>query len=81
MQRMSPDSLHAGMVQPKATMGQFARGSKDEFIYPRMPYLGDILQVRALYGLGFAWHVVRLQSRRVWEARLTWHSTRAVLGT
>lgn len=32
------------MVQ--ATAGQFARGNSDTFVYPRLPHVGDLLQIR-----------------------------------
>ncbi len=29
----------------RAQLGQFSRASRDEFVYPRLPYLGELIQV------------------------------------
>ncbi|KAG2501257.1 hypothetical protein HYH03_001064 [Edaphochlamys debaryana] len=60
----------SGTVVIQATPAQFSRGATDTFIYPRLPYLGELLQLRVgTTGQGaFAtWHlrqaeVVHLQS-------------------
>ena len=36
----------SGTVTAKVTQGQFSRGCSDTFVYPRLPYLGEIRQVR-----------------------------------
>ncbi len=37
--------VSAGTVMVQAGPNQFSRGSTDTFIYPRLPFLGDLLQV------------------------------------
>lgn len=64
----------SGTVLAKATMGQFSRGSRDEFIYPNMPFLGGILQLRVGttgQGMFATWHlrgaeVVHISSGARW---------------
>lgn len=36
----------AGTVMTKPVTGQFSRGSQDVFVYPRLPFLGELMQVR-----------------------------------
>jgi len=38
----------SGTVLTKAAPGQFSRGSADTFVYPRLPFLGEMVQVRAI---------------------------------
>lgn len=40
--------MFAGTVMVQAGPNQFSRGSTDTFIYPRLPFLGDLLQVSRL---------------------------------
>ncbi|GIL93966.1 hypothetical protein Vretimale_245 [Volvox reticuliferus] len=50
----------SGTVMVQATPQQFSRGSSDTFIYPRLPFLGELLQLRVgTTGAGcFAtWHL------------------------
>jgi hypothetical protein len=36
----------AGIVHTTSQSGQFGRGCSDAFLYPRLPYLGQLLQLR-----------------------------------
>ena len=36
----------SGTVTAKQTQGQFSRGCSDTFVYPRLPFLGELRQVR-----------------------------------
>ncbi|GFH11592.1 uncharacterized protein HaLaN_28979, partial [Haematococcus lacustris] len=48
------------VVQASSSLGQFARGSHDEFVYPKMPFLGQLTQLRvgtSGEGLFAQWHL------------------------
>ncbi len=44
----------------RSTTGQFERGSSDVFLYPRLPFLGELQQMRVGTtgeGMGAGWHL------------------------
>lgn len=60
-----------GTVVVQPTTGQFSRGSSDTLVYPRLPHVGELLQMRVgTTGQGaFAtWHL-----RQVGMQMCTWH--------
>lgn len=54
----------AGVVFLTAQQGQFSRGHEDTFLYPRLPYLGQLYQLRIGNdgsGMFAAWHLTRVE--------------------
>ena len=50
----------SGTVLTKAAPGQFSRGSADTFVYPRLPFLGEMVQLRVGTtgeGMFATWHL------------------------
>lgn len=55
-----PAANPAGTILTKPVPGQFSRGCEDVFVYPRMPFLGEILQMRvgtSGEGMFATWHL------------------------
>ncbi|KAG1662011.1 hypothetical protein FOA52_009500 [Chlamydomonas sp. UWO 241] len=69
------DNGSSGTVLTRPVSGQFSRGSEDTFVYPRLPFLGELHQVRVGTtgeGMFATWHlraidVVHVASGERWS--------------
>lgn len=60
--------LFAGVVYPTGPRSQFSRGCKVSFLYPRLPYVGQLHQLRVGTdgsGLFAAWHLRQVEVTHV----------------
>lgn len=57
-------SPKTGVVYPTGPQGQFSRGCKASFLFPRLPYVGALHQLRVGTdgrGLFAAWHLRQVE--------------------